>query len=173
MVLLCALLNTSLAQCIRPTKYPIGNSGFFAYFTSQPDNVDISTLDTGDIIFTTQATCGNVQTGIVCVKFGTDQADDAEVLQTQLENYIDIVKNMVGITESAGYGRGHIHPEDKSAYGIIDYCTDANSNNWAFKAWINTKAAAVLYFMYPPSAENQAQTSTNIQQLFLDGFRFK
>lgn len=158
---------SSAQECLRYRKHEIGTSGCFAYFAVLPDPVDISQMDDGSTVYTTQAVCGPHTYGILMVKFKTPVSDSLK-REAILINYMGVLKDMAGIKNCVGYGKGHTHSATPNAAGIIDYCEDANGNTWNLKGWINESCAAVLYISFSSSA-----TDSPTQEVFFSGFRFQ
>jgi len=158
----------SSAQCVRLSKCDIGESGCSAYFVSEPEIADVSAMEDGSEVYTTTATCESHTFGILIVKFAEPISDDVETKEDVLETYTDIVKSLLEVTASAGYGKGHTHDKNPNAVGIIDFCEDSFGNTIAMKSWADTKYAAMLYVISPGDKE----LNFNVQQLFLNGFRF-
>ncbi len=171
-IILCLILSiaffSNFAQCTRFAKYPIGDSETFAYFVGKPDSVEVSKMENGNIVYSTSNVCNNTTFGILVIKFANPISADKKTQQELLINYMNVTKELCNITKSTGVGLGHTHPKNAEAQGIIDFCSDAKDNNFNLKAWINTRYAAILYISFSP----QNELNFNIQQLFLNGFRF-
>jgi hypothetical protein len=163
----CASSQNS--NCLRPVKHAIGSTGCHAYFNAQPDEVEESSMDDGAQVFTTSAVCNNVTYGILLVKFNTD-VPLAE-RDTLLMSFMDVIKDMGNIVNSAGYGRGHRHDQNPDALGIIDYAEDASGHRWEIKGWVDGNYVAIMYIVLPEEGADEL-APFNLRQLFLNGFRF-
>ncbi len=163
------LLAQSTPKVPRLSKTPIGNTGSFAYL---PENkatnpFELSYSPDSSKVYTGDFLEGEHHFSVILVKFNFS-------LNTQLEkenmilNYLEYLKTSFNIVQSAGYGKGHTLESAPEATGVIDYWVDKDKDKWAIKAWAdgNTLAVMMLYGAteYP---------IFNVQQMFLNGFRFK
>jgi hypothetical protein len=71
------------------------------------------------------------------------------------------------VTGSAGAGTGHTMDGMPDVRGVIDYWETAEGLQFSVKGWINKK---YLGFMYIAGVEEYP--FFNLQQMYLDGFRF-
>lgn len=74
------------------------------------------------------------------------------------------VKLLIAYT---GSGIGHTLESNPIAKGYIDYWEDAEGDSWAVKACIDGNYLTVMYI-----AGDIDNMNFNLQQMFLNGFRF-
>ncbi len=88
-------------------------------------------------------------------------------MEDLLIGYMAYLHEQFGITEAVGVGKGHTLESAPGARGVIDYWKDADGVQYAVKGWVNQQALGILMVYglteYP---------HFNLQQLYLDGFRF-
>ena len=104
----------------------------------------------------------------VSVKFSEAFTDaEPEDLEDLLISYLDYLKEKFEIEDAAGYGRGHTLESASDAIGVLDYWEDGDGLHYAVKGWINPKYIGIMFIYgegdYP---------HFNVQQMYLDGFRF-
>lgn len=121
------------------------------------------------LVFTNEyVTEDNFVFGAITVKFKQNLGDDKAVYEEMLIAYLDYLKAQFEVTAAAGYGKGHTLENNPDAIGIIDFWQIGETGEIAVKGWIDGGNLAILYIFgiseYPVY---------NIQQMFLDGFRFE
>ena len=153
----------------RLTKTAISNTGCFAYL---PDNkiekkFDLSYSPDSSKVYTGDFEDGEYHFAIILVKMNESLTTYQEK-ENMLINYLDYLKTTLEIKSSAGYGKGHTMSSSPTANGVIDYWEDKDEAKYAIKAWADENVIAVM-MLYGP----KEYPYFTVQQLFLDGFRFK
>jgi hypothetical protein len=152
----------------RLVKKAIGQSGCSAYFPEGIGDFELSKSEDGADVYTGEAAVDGFHFACITVKFAEPFADSSpEEMEELLISYMDFLKTQFGITASAGVGRGHSLESAPDARGAIDYWEDAESTQFAVKGWVNQRALGILVLYGPTEYPN-----FNLQQLYLDGFRF-
>lgn len=124
-----------------------------------PDGAEVWTVDT---------TVGSHHMGVIAVKFSAGMPTDAETLEGVLVSYLDYLKGTLKITSAAGYGKGHTMESNPAARGVIDFWKDADGDEWKVKGWVDPTHIGVM-FVYGKGEF----PIYNLQEMFLDGFRFE
>lgn len=169
MLFCCNLLSAQISQPIpRLAKTPIGKTGCYAYLpdskterkfelTYSPDSAKVYTGDfkEGDFNFA-------VILVVLNAKLSTYQEKE-----DMLIGYLDYLQTTFGVVNATGYGKGHLLASSPNATGILDYWEDGDGNKWAVKAWADENKLGVM-MLYGP----KEYPYFNVQQMFLDGFRF-
>jgi hypothetical protein len=150
------------AQVIK--KYNISNSGCSAYLYC-PAKFDISRSPDSSVVYLGECVNAEVTYGVICVKL-LNPITDLNNAEDLLIQYLDFLKTNFEITQSAGYGKGHLLNNDEKTRGILDYWGDLNKNSWKVKGWTDGK---FIGFLYAYSKKPLNETKINV---FLDGFRF-
>jgi hypothetical protein len=165
--LLVIIITTASAQVPRFTKYPVNQTGHFAYLPADPREFDVSKSDDGADVYTAEVEFDSSFYGIIVVDFlpGSMDGSTKENMEELLVGYLDFLQQQFMISSSAGYGRGHSLESNPDAVGVIDYWEDATGYEYKVKAWADTKTLAVLYIA-------GKEPVYNVQELFLNGFRF-
>ncbi|MCG3168075.1 MAG: hypothetical protein POELPBGB_03875 [Bacteroidia bacterium] len=155
------------AQVPRFAKYPINQTGHFAYFPSDPGAFDVSKSDDGADVYTAEVEFDSSFYGMIVVDFvpGTMDGSTKEDMEELLVGYLDFLQQQFMITESAGYGRGHTLESNPNAVGVIDYWADETGFEYKVKGWADTKTLAVLYI-------GGKEPVFNVQEMYLNGFLF-
>ena len=152
----------------RLSKIDIGTSGCAAYLPAEMPEFNLEKSEDGADVYTSEIEIDSFVFGCIAVKFVdafTDSSpDDLEAL---LISYMEYLKEAFEITGAVGYGKGHTMESAPDARGVIDYWEDDNGNEYAVKGWINQK---YLGFLYIGGAGEYPHF--NLQQMYLDGFRF-
>jgi hypothetical protein len=152
------LEKMSIPECNCSVYMPKGTLPF-----SKAYSEDSSLVFTSDYI-----TEDNFSFVAITVKFKQSMGTDKVANEQLLCGYMDYIKSQLAITASAGYGKGHTLEKYPDALGVLDYCSDEEGFQYAMKGWINENNLAILYIVgtkdYP---------HFNLQQMFLDGFRFE
>lgn len=161
-----AILNAQ--ESSRFQKYPISNTGCFAYFPSAPGAFDVQMSDDSLNVYTGEASFDNANYAVILVDFKENfKGVKKEELEGLVTGYLDFLQKQFAITGAAGYGMGHTLESNPNAVGVIDFWEDADGLKYSVKAWADEKTLAVL-MVYSKSEVNY-----NISSLFLNGFRFK
>lgn len=152
----------------RFSKVPISDSGSSAYFPEEMETFDLSYSEDSSEVYTGEINASDYLFGTITVKFATEiTAEESMYLDTLAINYLTYLRSIFNITSYAGIGSGHTLDSNPNAKGYIDYWEDAEGDNWAVKAWIDGNYLAVMYIVGDIDNIN-----FNVQQLFLNGFRF-
>lgn len=164
-------LSTSFAQeeykAPRLQKTPIGTSGCYAYMPQGDITFDVSYSEDSSEVYTGEITEGDFHYGIIVVKLRETVLETSDDKTALLESYLDYLKTSFNVTDAVGYGEGHTMESNTDAIGVIDYWIDAEKDTWQIKGWADSGTIAVLMIYGPREYPN-----FNVQQLYLDGFRF-
>lgn len=153
----------------RLVKKTLENTGCSAYFPNDEELVlELSYSEDSSKVYTGEVYSGDHHFAIILVKLNDMELQNKEEKESIMVNYLDYLQENFSIESAAGYGKGHTMESDPDAVGVIDYWEDVDGDQWAVKAWANKKFLAVL-MLYGPIE----YPLFNVQQLFLDGFRFK
>ncbi len=154
----------------RLSKFSVAQTGCSVYFPGDPGAFERSLSQDSSEVYTGEVEHGDFFFALILVNFtdataeGFKTKEDKELV---MENYLDFLQEQFGITEAAGYGRGHTLESAPDAAGVIDYWEDAEKTQYAVKSWCNGRFLSVLLLYgakeYP---------HFNVQQMFLNGFRF-
>ncbi len=162
------LLNLPLeAQTF--SKYPVNQSGRYAFFPLDPGGFDVTKSEDGSDVYTGEVLYDDTYYSIIMVDFADDvirAEDDKEMMQALLIDYLKFLESQFGIATAKGYETGKTHEINADAIGVLDYWEDAETTQFVVKGWINKKSLAVMiiYGSYLPEQ--------NVQDKFLNGFRF-
>lgn len=161
--------NLCAQKAPRFTKTPVGDSGVSIYLpgapTDQtvsysPDSSKVYTIETVD---TTQGAAYHF--GAIVVNLNNVDLKDIE--ETMLIQYMDYLKEMFGVKEAAGYGKGHTLSTHPSAKGVLDYWLDSTGTHWKVKGWAAESTLFVLFIYGSEDFPN-----VNISEMFFNGARF-
>ncbi|MGE0637042.1 MAG: hypothetical protein AB7G44_12335 [Bacteroidia bacterium] len=160
-------VTTVSAQVPRLAKYPVNETGHFAYFPDAPGGFDASKSDDGADVYTAEVEFDSSFYGMIVVDFvpGTMDGSSKEDMEEMLTSYLDFLQTQFMITSAAGYGKGHTLESNPNAVGVIDYWEDETGFGYIVKAWADTKTLAVLYI-------GGKEPIYNVQEMYLNGFRF-
>lgn len=152
----------------RLSKIPIGQSGCSAYFPDGMSEFELSKSEDGSDVYTGEANVDGYYFACITVKFAEPLTNiSAEEQEELLISYMDYLKNNFGIITSAGVGRGHTLESAPDARGVLDYWEDAEKTKFAVKGWVNSNYIGIM-ILYGPTE----YPIFNVQQMYLDGFRF-
>ena len=166
LILFCSITASAFTQVPRLAKYPISDSGAFAYFPAAPE-FELTYSEDSSKVYTGEVVSDSFNFAGIVVDFYENIGNDKAVNEALLISYLDFLKAEFIITEAAGYGRGHTLESNANAVGVIDYWVDADGVNYQIKGWVTDSMMAVMiiygYSEYP---------IFNIAQMYLNGFRF-
>lgn len=149
-------------------KKTLEKTGCSAYFPDDEELVlELSYAPDSSKVYTGEVVSDGYFFSLILVQLNGIEMTNLEEKESMLINYMDYLKESFSIVGSAGYGKGHRIESDPDAVGIIDYWEDIEGEPWAVKAWANKNTLAVM-MLYGPNE----YPLFNVQQLFLDGFRF-
>ncbi|MBX2904400.1 MAG: hypothetical protein KF744_00075 [Taibaiella sp.] len=164
LALCCVGVNASYGQLLR--KYPVGKSGCTVRMFCDPGSFELSMSPDSSAVYTGECKRDSVIYDVICVRMKDriDSLGDAEAILLQ---YLDYLKNSFGVSESAGYGKGHyLKGKEKSTRGLLDYWRDKDGMNIKVKGWTDGRYISVhLVISALPIKEEQAE-------LFLNGIEF-
>jgi len=151
----------------RLRKVAISNSGCYAYLPSDDIEVDLSYSEDSAAVYTTDFSDGDYHFAVIVVQLNGVVLESAEDKTKMLEGYMDFLQTQFAIVSAAGYGEGHTIESEPNAVGVIDYWLDEDDDHWEVKGWANANTLGIMMIYgandYP---------IFNIQQMYLDGFRF-
>jgi hypothetical protein len=152
----------------RLIKQSIGTSGCQAYFPGTVATFDLSYSEDGAKIFTGELLTNGFGFGTITVQFANPITDrDGVVWDGLVDSYLNFLQQQMNITQSAGLGKGHSLESHPIAKGYLDYWTDVDNVQYVIKAWMDENYMGILYVYGDTN-----QLNFNIQELFLNGFRF-
>jgi hypothetical protein len=165
---LTALTTMVWGQAVpRFAKYDIGETGCKVYLPSDPGDFEKSLSEDNSEVYTGESEHEGFKFAVILVKFSEPIGNETEVKNDMMTSYLDFLQTQFGVTESTGYGLGHTLESAPDAVGVIDYWVDSDGIEYAIKSWCDGDYLAVLLLYgvgeYP---------IFNVQQMFLDGFRF-
>lgn len=147
-------------------RVDLGTTGLSAYMPRGFPPFDVTTSQDGSTVHSGELRLGGFTFACIALRLkeplGAD--DDREGM---LVSYLDFLKTTFGVTQSAGYGRGHTVDSEPLARGVIDYWDDADKVHYAVKGWVTLTHLAVL-MVYGPGD----YPYLTAQQAYLDGIRF-
>lgn len=160
--------SESKAKIPRLSKMDIGISGCTGYFPEDMPEFEMTKSDDGSDVFTSEIEVDGYFFACITVKFGEPFSDSTpDDMEALLVSYLEYLQSQFGITTSAGAGKGHTLETDPDARGVLDYWEDANHTQYAVKGWVNSKYIGIM-LLYGPAE----YPHFNLQQMYLDGFRF-
>ncbi len=146
----------------------IGQSGCSAYFPEGMPEFTLQKSEDGADVYTSELDVDGYLFGCITVRFTEPFSDSSpEELEDLLIGYLDYLEESFDIYDSVGVGRGHTLECCPSARGVIDYWDDLDDNHFAVKGWINQNNIGILFI-----AGEGDYPHFNLQQMYLDGFRF-
>ncbi len=153
----------------RLTKTAISNTGCFAYLPNQniEHKFELNYSPDSSKVYTGEFADGEFSFTIILVKMNATLTS-VEEKDEMLTGYLDYLKTTFEINNATGYGKGHLLPSSPTAIGFIDYWEDEDDTKYAIKAWTDENVIAVM-MLYGP----KEYPYFTVQQMFLDGFRFK
>lgn len=168
LIFLLTLFTTQLttAQVPRFEKFPMGESGCYAYFPGDPA-FELSWSEDSSQVYTGEVVTDSFNYFGICVKLSESIGDNQREQLNLLETYLDYLQDAFGVTGSAGYGEGHTLEDYPAASGVIDYWEDVDGNSWAIKGWVNSQYLIVLG-IYGEAEYPYFEA----QQMYLNGVRF-
>jgi hypothetical protein len=170
LLLLAGFQTAAFAQkAPRFTKTPVGDSGASVYLPGLPVDQTVSYSPDSSKVYTMEAIDtsqgASYRFGVIVVNLnGVDLKDMEEEMLTQ---YMDYLKDMFGVKQSAGYGKGHTLDTHPTAKGVLDYWLDAEETHWVVKGWAAESTLFVMFIYGPEDYPN-----VNVAQLYLNGARF-
>ncbi len=152
----------------RLSKMDIGQSGCSGYFPEGMPKFVLEKSEDGADVYTSELEVDGYLFGCITVQFTEPFSDSSpEELEELLIGYLDYLEEAFDIYDSVGVGRGHTLESCPSARGVIDYWDDLDENHFAVKGWVNQKYIGVMFI-----AGEAEYPHFNLQQMYLDGFRF-
>lgn len=152
----------------RLSKMPIGESGCSAYFPEGMPAFEASKSEDGADVYTAEMQLGNYTFGCIAVKFSEPFSDASpDDMEELLLGYLNYLQEQFEITSSAGYGTGHVQEGLPDVRGVIDFWEDDDGFKHAVKGWVNQKYLGIMYI-----GGYEDYPNFNVQQMYLDGFRF-
>lgn len=162
------LYNQAQETFPRMVKQDIGTSGCQAYFPGTVESFELSYSEDGASVYTGEIEVNGYNFATITVKFANPIPDRAGVVWDGLvDSYLTFLQQQFSITESVGLGKGHSLESHPIAKGYLDYWEDADGIQYVIKVWMDENYMGIL-FIYG----DINQFNFNIQQVFLNGFRF-
>lgn len=151
----------------RLQKTALGKSGCFAYMPKGDLTCQLTYSIDSSEVYNCDISEGDFVYSVIVVKLKDTRLSTEEDKNDMLIDYLDFLQTNFSITESAGYGLGHTLNNYPEAVGILDYWKDSENNQWSVKGWADSSTIGIMMLQGPTD-----YPSFNVQQLFLDGFRF-
>lgn len=152
----------------RLIKQSIGTSGCQAYFPGTVEAFDMSYSEDGAKVINGELLTNGLVFGTITVQFANPIPDrDGVVWDGLVDSYLKYLQQQMHIIESAGLGKGHTLESHPIAKGYLDYWSDKDNLQYVIKAWMDENYMGILYVYGDTN-----QLNFNIQELFLNGFRF-
>jgi hypothetical protein len=164
LAIVCGCLPASYGQLLR--KYPVGQSGCTVRMFCDPGKFELSMSPDSSAVYTGECKKDSVIYDVICVRM-KDRIDSLGDAETILLQYLDYLKNSFGVSESAGYGKGHhLKGKEKTTRGVLDYWRDKEGMNIKVKGWTDGRYISV-HLVISPQAIKEEQA-----ELFLNGIEF-
>lgn len=168
-VLILSNVKSQTSSIPRLEKVSIPECGCSVYMPKGTSMFNKAFSEDSSLVFTAEyITEDNFSFSAITVKFKESLGKDKTTNEEMLMMYMDYIKSQLKITASAGYGKGHTMEKYPDALGIIDYWEDSSGYQFAVKGWIDGEKLAILYI-----AGTTEYPVFNLQQMYLDGFRFE
>lgn len=168
LIALFTLVTLAWSQAVpRFAKYDVAETGCKVYLPADPGDFEMTMSEDKSEVYTAEVTHNDYNFAVIVVKLSEPLEDDNAVKEDLLTSYLDFLQEQFSVTGSAGYGKGHTLDSAPKAIGVIDYWEDAEGLQYAIKGWCDGNYLAVLMLYgadeYP---------IFNVQEMFLNGFRF-
>ena len=152
----------------RLVKTDIGQSGCAAYLPEGMPEFGLQMSEDSSDVYTSEMEIDSFVFGCIAVRLSQPLVNfSAEDMEALLVSYMEFLKGPFEITGATGYGKGHRLDGFPEARGVIDYWEDGNGNQYAVKGWVDQKYIGFLYI-----GGAREYPYVNVQQMYLDGFRF-
>ena len=148
----------------RLQKYEVGG-GAKAYLPAPPDSITRNLSEDGSVVYTCEVPWDGFIFSVIMVQF-KDEVDVGSQ-EELLISYLDYLKGQFKVSESAGYGKGHVMDSHPPAKAVIDYWAGEDKTQYQLKGWIDSTTLAVMIIY-----GKKEYPIFNVAQLFLNGFRF-
>lgn len=162
---LMAIAPLAWSQVPRFAKYDVAETGAKVYMPTEV-TFERTESEDGSDVYTAESEFAEVKYYAIVVKFSENMGDDPEVWENVLVSYMDFLREALEIEEWMDPGMGHTLDSHPKARGAINYGGNADGTQFAFKGWTDDEMLAVLIVEY------KGEMNYNIQQMFLNGFRF-
>lgn len=168
LIALFAVATMAWSQAVpRFAKYDVGATGCKVYLPDDPGEFEMTLSEDQSEVYTAEVTHNDFNFAVIVVKLKDPIGDANEDKEDLMTSYLDFLQTQFGVTQSAGYGKGHTLESAPNAIGVIDYWEDSDGLQYAIKSWCDGKILAVLALY---GAEEYP--IFNVQEMFLNGFRF-
>lgn len=168
LIALFTLVTLAWGQSVpRFAKYDVAETGCKVYLPADPGEFELTLSEDKSEVYTAEVTHNDYNFAVIVVKFSEPIGDVDDDKTDMVTSYLDFLQGQFGITASAGYGKGHTMESAPDAVGVIDYWEDNEGLQYAIKSWCDGNYLSVLMLYgqgeYP---------IFNVQEMFLNGFRF-
>lgn len=165
-IALILLLSSQVFPQNSLKKYPIGDSGCFAYFFAEPFPADLSYSPDSSRVYVMESMSSD---SVTCSTITVMLAEEIpqEEIEGMMTNYLDYLKSNLNVTESTGYGRGVSLATHPGAKGIRDFWKDETSDISVI-SYSDGKVIEVMMIY----AQDPEKDITNKRDAFFNGFRF-
>jgi len=165
---LFTVFNQAQESFPRFVKQAISTSGCQAYFPGTVDDFEMSYSQDGAEVYTGEIETNGYNFATITVKFAEPIPDqNAVVWDGLVDSYLTYLQQQFSIIESAGIGKGHTLESHPIAKGYLDYWADVDGIQYVIKAWMDENYLGIL-MVYSETND----LDFNLQQVFLNGFRF-
>jgi hypothetical protein len=166
LVFFSLLAGISSAQAPRFTQYGVAETGAKVYFPMEPI-FDMSLSEDQSEVYSAEVEFEGVVYGAIIVRLSESLPDDPAEWESLLLSYMDFLnESAFSLTDVVDPGLGHTLESHPEAKGALQFGEDADGNKFAVKGWADAHTVAVMY------VKAQQEVNVNVQNLFLDGFRF-
>jgi hypothetical protein len=160
------ICNHLFAQIPRFAKYPILETGAALYTPGKPTWQHSFSEDSSDV-YTMEIASDTAKLGAIVVRLKEDIGLDSALLNRLLWSYMDYLnQSSFKFASLVPPGYGHKMESHPNAHGILEYAKNADGAEYSLKGWIDGKFIAILYI-----GRNRT-FNFNLEQMFLNGFRF-
>ena len=149
-------------------KFQVGESGCSVYLPASEVNWEKSSSEDSSDVYTGEVSKDNLFYFVIAVKFKDPLTGFAsEEMENLLMSYLDYLQEQFGVSESAGYGKGHpVDGYDISA-GVIDFWESEDGTLWSVKGQITANNIGIV------GVYGDTDPSDNpLTRVVLDGFVF-
>lgn len=150
--------------------YNVSVSGAFVYLP-QPPEWDIKYSEDSSTVYTTETLFNKIHYDCIIVKLKDSLPDTPQEYENLLLSYLDYLFTQFKLNSTIDPGFGHTLESNTKARGILQYAINAEGQPYIIKGWADNHFLAVMLIIYP-NEESANNSNINVQNLFLNGFRF-
>ncbi|MBL7812444.1 MAG: hypothetical protein JNL57_09505 [Bacteroidetes bacterium] len=159
--------KTSVPRFVR---VPISSTGAEIYIPKTPAGTnpefELTYSEDSSGVYTTDVVVDSFHFAAVFIQL--KQAAEKTDREELLIHYLDFLKGQFGITQYAGYGKGHTLNRCDSCIGVIDYWAAADETQYSVKGWMDEGKHMAVLILYGKGD----YPYYNVQDMFLNGILF-